>query len=167
MKEIPLSQGLVALVDDDMYEELSQYKWHAYKHRHTYYAIRNVQFYPGCRTTVKMHRQVMRAQSGEIIDHRDGNGLKNIRDNLRSVTNSQNCANRRSHVGSKSQYKGVSWHKQHCKWYSSIWDGKKQIFLGLFEDEIEAAKAYDRKALEVFGEFAKTNFPKEDYMRSA
>ncbi len=159
MKEIPLSQGLVALVDDEDYEELSQYNWHAYKHRNTYYAIRNLPIYPGLRTTAKMHRQVMRAQTDEMIDHRNGNGLDNQKHNLRIASSSQNAANKRARIGSTSEYKGVSWHKQHGKWYAAICIKRKQIFLGLFTDEVEAAKAYDRGAREHFGEFAKTNFP--------
>lgn len=161
MKEIPLSQGKVALVDDEDYEELMNYNWHASQSDHRFYAIRNVELYPGARTTVKMHRQVMRALPGENIDHKDGDGLNNTRGNLRIATTSQNCANKRASKGSKSQYKGVSWHKQHGKWYSAICYNYKQIFIGLYTDEIEAAKAYDRKAVELFGEFAKTNFPVE------
>ena len=167
MKEIPLSQGLVALVDDDMFEELNQYKWHAYKHRNTYYAIRNLEIYSGLRTTVKMHRQVMRALTGEIIDHRNGKGLDNQRDNLRVASSSQNSANKRMlEKGRKSKYKGVSWHKQHGKWYAGICHNYKQIFLGLHDDEVEAAKAYDRKAIELFGEFAKLNFPFTESLES-
>lgn len=165
MKEIPLSQGLVALVDDDMYDELMQYNWHAYKHRNTYYAVRNVELYPGARTTVKMHRQIMRALPGEIIDHKSGNGLDCQRENLRIATSSQNAANKRAHKGSKSKFKGVSWHKQHMKWYSCIQINGKQKFLGLFIDESEAARAYDRAAIEHFGEYAKINFPLEEYQK--
>lgn len=161
MKQIPLSQGLFALVDDEDYEELSQYKWHADKHRSTYYAKRNVQLYQDYRVAVKMHRQIMRATYGETIDHKNGNGLDNRKDNLRIATSSQNARNRRACAGSTSKYKGVSWHKQHGKWYVGIWhrEAKRHVFIGLFEDEIQAAKAYDRKAVELFGEFAKTNFP--------
>lgn len=145
-----------------MFEELSQYEWHAYKHRLTFYAIRNLEIYPGVRTTVKMHRQVMRALGGELIDHKNGKGIDNQRDNLRIASSSQNSANRRAaRKGSKSQYKGVSWHKQHGRWYAGICHNYKQIFLGLHDDEVEAAKAYDRKAIELFGEFAKLNFPEE------
>jgi len=165
MKEIPLSQGRVALVDDEDYEELIKYNWHAYRHRNTYYAIRNVELYPGARTTVKMHRQIMRALPGEIIDHKNGNGLDCCRNNLRIASSSQNSANKRIKAGSKSQYKGVSWHKQHGKWYACICRNYKQIFIGLFKDELEAAKAYDRKAIELFGEYAKTNFPLEEHQK--
>lgn len=149
------------MVDDEDYEELMQYNWHAYKHRNTYYAIRNVELYPGARTTVKMHRQIMRALPGEIIDHKNGKGLDCQRENLRIATSSQNAANKRAMVGSTSRFKGVSWHKQHGKWYSCIYskDKKKHVFIGLYDDEAEAAKAYDRKAIELFGEFAKLNFP--------
>jgi len=165
MKEIPLSQGLVALVDDDMFEELSKYNWHASKHRNTFYAIRNLEIYPGLRTTVKMHRQVKRALTGELIDHWNGNGLDNQLGNLRVASSSQNSANKRMlEKGRKSRYKGVSWHKQHGKWYACIFN-KKQIFLGLHTDEVEAARAYDRKAIELFGEFAQTNFPASDYVK--
>lgn len=104
MKEIPLSQGLVALVDDEDYEELSQYKWHAVKHRNTYYAVRNHPVYPSYRVNVKMHRQIMRAQENEIIDHKNGNGLDCQRNNLRIASSSQNAANRRAREGRKSEF---------------------------------------------------------------
>lgn len=163
MKEIPLTQGLVALVDDEDYEELMQYKWHACKHKYTYYAFRNHQVYPGYRISVRMHRQIMRAQANEIIDHINGNGLDNRKENLRIVSSSQNAANRRAHAGSKSRFKGVSWHKQHGKWAAYICYNYKHKHIGLFRDEIEAAIAYDRKAIELFGEYARTNFPLENY----
>lgn len=162
MKEIPLSQGLCALVDDDMFEELNKFKWHASKHRNTFYAIRNLEIYPGVRTTVKMHRQVKRALTGELIDHWNGNGLDNQLGNLRVASSSQNSANKRMlEKGRKSKYKGVSWHKQHGKWYAGICHNYKQIYLGLYDDEVEAAKAYDKKAIELFGVFAQLNFPTE------
>ncbi len=165
MGEIALTQGYVALVDDEDFEELNQYSWHISQNKHLIYAIRNHPVYPNYRITVKMHRQVIRAQNGEIVDHINGNGLDNRKENLRIVTGSQNCANKRAWVGRTSKYKGVSWHKQHSKWYVSIYANKKHVFLGLYDDEIKAAKAYDRKALEIFGEFAKTNFPAQEVLR--
>ena len=103
-----------------------------------------------------MHRLIMDAQERQEIDHADGNGLNNQKDNLRFCTHSQNHMNRKPTKGS-SKYKGVSWHKAAKKWNARITLNKKTVSIGYFDSEIIAAKAYDEKAIELFGEFAKLN----------
>ncbi len=160
MKEIPLSgksgYGLFAIVDDEDYEELSKYKWHAFKSRPTSatYAIRNP---PNKKTTRRMHRLIMNPKKGEQVDHINGNGLDNRKSNLRICTNTQNQYNRKLNRRNKTGYKGVHWNKEKCKYRASIRHNKKLVFIGDFNSPIEAAKAYDEKALELFAEFAKTN----------
>lgn len=160
MREIPLTQGQVALVDDEDFERLNTYKWHAHKMGNTYYAART-----GPRPDrhfIYMHHQIIgRPGTGCEIDHQDGNGINNQRYNLRLVTHEQNTMNRRSTKG-VSRFKGVSWHKDRNKWLSQIQTSRKRKYLGYFNSEEDAARAYDAAALEYFGEFAALNFQPEE-----
>lgn len=159
MKEILLTQGQVAKVSDEDYEELSKYKWYAARdhHAHNFYAGRGCCI-DGKWKNVKMHRVVMGAQVGEIVDHRNHDTLDNQRGNLRICTDAENKRNQRPRRGS-SIYKGICWCGDHSKWRSVVVFNKRHYHLGHFVDEVEAAWAYDIKARELFGEFALTNFP--------
>lgn len=159
MKQIPLTQGKFALVDDEDFEELSKHKWYANKIRWIFYAVRNIGTRPN-RKAILMHRQIMNAKKGQEIDHRNGDGLYNRKSNLRFCTTKQNQHNQKSQIGS-SRFKGVSWSKNNKKWLARIGFNYHQKYLGLFDNEIEAAKSYDQKAEEMFGEFANLNFPKK------
>lgn len=163
MKTIPLTQGKVALVDNEDYEWLMQWKWQAHnnEHRKSWYALRSVYLGGGRKNRINcliwMHRLILGTPQGMETDHINGDGLDNRRCNLRVCTRSQNAANRekkRDKVG----YKGVHWHKQTNKWRPRIKVNYKSISLGLFEDQEDAARAYDRAAMQHFGEFARTNF---------
>lgn len=155
MKTIQLTQGQVALIDDEDFETLNQFKWCAHKDPNTFYAER-VQTKP-IRKTIKMHRLIMSVPIGFEIDHKDGNGLNNQRNNLRICTRSENQMNRRKKENSSSIYKGVSFHKREGKWRAVIMINGKYIGLGDFDSEVEAAKAYNTKAIELFCEFANLN----------
>lgn len=161
MKKIPLTQGKFALVDDEDYERLNQHKWSASKHYNTYYAGRNTGKRPN-RGHIYMHRQILGLTKGDgkITDHFNDNGLNNQKANLRIVTNSENAyrAKTRKAINKTSKYKGVCWHKVPQKWVASIKYNGHLIYLGIFNTEIKAAKAYDVKAKELFGEFARFNF---------
>lgn len=151
MKTIPLTQGKFAIVDDEDYEWLMQWKWYAHKNgNNNYMAARRKKY-----KAILMHRTIMDAPSDKQVDHFDHNKLNNQRTNLRLCTNSQNCQNRISQRGS-SQYKGVRWNKN--RWMARIGINGKLIYLGLFINEVKAAKAYDKAAKESFGEFAYLNF---------
>lgn len=153
-KSIPLSKGLVAIVDDEDYDELSLVKWHADNRG---YAVRCVRFPIGPRK-ILMHRHIMQTGRGIEVDHIDGNRLNNQRSNLRTATSAENKRNQRPTRGGSSKYKGVTWNTRLQRWVAQIGVNRKSIYIGSFKDETEAAKAYDKAARQHFGEFACTNF---------
>ena len=150
MKEIPLTQGKVAFVDDADYEHLSRYKWYANKDYNTFYALRKKKNPDSGNTLVSMHAEIIGKRDGMVIDHVDGNGLNNQRDNLRHVTNRQNAQNRKAFQTSK--YPGVHWDKWHKKWRARIMlPGGKKKNIGCFVNEKDAYLAY-KAAVEDLGE---------------
>jgi len=150
MKEIELSQNRVALVDDSDLEWLSAWKW-CFDGR---YAVRREK---KSGNKLYMHRQILRISHGEITDHINQKSLDNRRCNLRVVTTAQNGMNRSNSRNHSSCYKGVHLETWTGRWRAQIKAGNKNIRLGRFDSEIEAARAYDRAALEHFGEFASLN----------
>lgn len=156
MKEIQLSQGKVALVDDEDYDWLNQFKWSAAKNAKTYYAIR-IDFTSGKRKTMTMHRLILNPPDKMETDHIDGNGLNNMRSNLRLSTSQQNKFNRKPF--GKSKYTGVAvWHRNGRRYIkASIYQDGRTISLGLFPTEEEAALAYNEAALKYRGEYARLN----------
>jgi hypothetical protein len=156
MKTIPLSQGRFALVDDIDYESLSSHKWCMGK----YYAMRTVRA-EGNDTTIAMHRQILSFPSGKEIDHINGNQLDNRRSNLRTCTHSENQRNSKRRKNNKSGYKGVCWCSSGNKWKVQLRDNGKVKCIGFFTCLIKAARAYDKAAKEMYGEFAWLNFPEE------
>jgi hypothetical protein len=158
MKLIPLTQGKFAMVDDEDYEKLNKYKWYAKKGRDTYYVARNSSLQNGIQTTIRMHREILNLTTEKtMIDHINHDTLDNQRHNLRVCTQSQNSMNQVSKRGT-SKYKGVSWHKLCGKWQSYIRINWKHTHIGIFTHEEDAARAYDKKAKELFGEYAYLNF---------
>lgn len=147
MREIKLTRGKVALVDDDDFEALSKFKWTATTSQHGWRAYRR----SGGRT-IYMHQQIM-GFPGSEVDHRDRDGLHNWRSNLRLATRSQQAANsdwKRPHG-----YRGIYPHRK--AWCARVTVMGKNHYLGSFQTKIEAANAYDRAALAAFGEFAVLN----------
>jgi hypothetical protein len=164
MKEVPLTQGKVALVDDEDYENVIQHKWSVLNknERHTSYAIMNVVNAEGNSSTRSMHRFLMNPPKGRYIDHIDGNGLNNQKANLRVCAQRDNVKNAKKHAASVSQYKGVSPVFTVLKWKAQIQIDEKKIFLGAFDSEAEAARAYNEAAIKYFGAFAKLNILPEE-----
>ena len=158
-RKIQLSKGKYATVDNDDFDWLSRYKWHTLKCVCTFYAQKTI-YKNGKTKTILMHREIMTAPTGLVVDHINHNGLDNRRRNLRIVTVAQNNWNSRRNISTdSSNYKGVSWSRNKCKWQAGISIDNKQKHLGYFEDEKEAAAAYDKAAEEHRGEFAVLNFP--------
>ncbi len=153
MKLIPLTKGLFAQVDDEDYDMLMRHKWQAHKSRNTYYANSAI-YENGKQIYLTMHRVIMKAEKGVLIDHKDRNGLNCQKSNLRKCNHSENNANRKS--SGYSRYLGVSFFRG--KWVAQITINKKTLLIGSFDSEKEAAIAYDKRALEVRGEFANPNF---------
>ena len=160
MKEIKLTQGQVALIDDEDFEYLNQFKWYAMKTKHNDYVSRD-EVINGVSTRILMHRLIMKTPVGVMTDHIDHNGLNNQKHNLRLCTNGQNLMNRRPRESSK--YLGVYVIKTIRKKsvYKSIRAditvNKKTIHLGSFKTEEDAALAYNEAALKYHGEFANPN----------
>lgn len=157
MKLILLTQGKVAIVDDEDYDKISKHKWYAGKMGNTYYAVRKSPRKHGKQRTLYMHNEILDIPLGFETDHKNHCGLDNRKVNLRPCTRSENQHNRKRQNGT-SQYKGVHWDKDTKKWQSQIGLNGKTIHLGQFCLETVAAKTYDAKAIEIFGEFANTNF---------
>jgi hypothetical protein len=147
---LSLPGGLSVLVDEQDAEWLSRYRWRAIRIRHTWYAVR-----ADSDGLVYMHREILDAPAGLIVDHRDGNGLNNTRANLRLVTARENAINAAKRAGCSSRHRGVDWCKSMRAWRVRVWpDGREQL-VGYYTTEEEAAEARRRAAVTVYGEFAR------------
>jgi hypothetical protein len=167
-KKIPTTMGKFAIVDESDYEELSKHKWHLKKVIRTnninYYVRRTNRSGVGP-STIYMHRQLMGYKDQLEIDHINGNGLDNRRSNIRFCTKSQNMRNRCNTGKNKTGYKGVFQDKRlnHMDYIAHLRLGKILKQSRRFRSLIDAAKAYDKMALEHYGEFANINFPIKEY----
>ena len=156
-KEIQLTQGKVAIVDDEDYDYLMQWKWYVCNKRYKFYAVRNIPISNNKQTIISMHRLIMKPDKGMVIDHLDGNPLNNQKNNLRICTHSDNMRNCKISIKNTSGYKGVSFLKKKNTYKSAIKFNKKTIYLGLFTNPVDAARAYNAAALKYHGEFAHLN----------
>lgn len=160
---IQLSQGKIGLLSD-CDNDLVAMKWYAWRslRGHVYYVLRTSS---GSDLKSSMHRVVLARMLGrallrrEHVDHINGDGLDNRRENLRLATASQNGCNRGSMSNNNSGYKGVVFQKNSKKWQAGTTSGGKYKYLGLYDNIIDAALAYDRYAYEHHGEFANCNYP--------
>lgn len=156
MREIPLTKGHVALVDDENYDSIIIFTWRSIPEKHTNYAIKG--WSP--ETHMQMANAVMgQPPKGYTWDHKDRNGLNNQKNNLRLATPQQNAANRTNTKKSLSSFRGVARYHLHHKWAARVKVDNKLIFLGFFDNKEEAARCYDKAAIKYFGEFANLNFP--------
>ena len=164
-KTIELTQGRVALVDDEDYEWLSKYRWFYNSSYRQGYANRNLRKADGKRTTAGMHRDILKHcgfdMSGLETDHKNHDKLDNRRKNLRPATFRQNQRNRKRYASNTSGYTGVALASGNRGWHAYIKYRGKQKFLGYFSNPEDAARAYDHAALELHSEFATLNLPEE------
>ena len=157
--EILLTRGFVAVVDDeDLDRVLAAGAWcaHVPQHKRTAYAVRAHARASGRRSLLGLHNFITGLP---FVDHMNGDGLDNRRANLRSATKSQNAMNSRRRSDNTSGFKGVSLTTSTGRWRALIVIGGRRRHLGYFEHAADAARAYDRAALDLFGDFARLNFP--------
>lgn len=154
---IPLTKGYVALVDRSDFNELSETSWYAIETSGGVYAARRIRENGSSRIQL-MHRYLLGEPEGLHVDHRDHNTLNNQRGNLREATPRDNQGNSRKQASATSCFKGVYWLSARSRWVAEIRaaDGGK-VRIGSFKDERDAALAYNRKAKELFGDFAHLN----------
>jgi len=153
-KQIPLTQGKFAIVDDEDYERVSKFKWRAHRGHTTWYGARTRGVIFG-RTNILLHRFIMDTPPGKQVDHIDGDGLNCTRKNMRECLPKENARNLRTPKNSTTGYKGVS--KRIRGWRAQIVVNDKQIYLGTFDSPESAAKAYNEAAKKYHGDFARLN----------
>jgi hypothetical protein len=153
VKRIPLTGGSYAYVDAADYEWLSRYNWRLYNGGDVARVEKGKMIF--------MHREIMQPPAGMVVDHIDGNKANNCRFSLRVCTPAENRRNRIKHANTSSRFKGVGYDKRSEKYYAKFGQQGHRLWLGYFDDEREAARAYDHKAVECAGPFAWVNFPEE------
>jgi hypothetical protein len=156
-KEIILTQGKVAIVDNEDYDYLNQFKWYASNKNGKFYVQKKITVSKNKTTCISMHRFIMKPNKGMVIDHLDGNPLNNKKNNLRICTHAENMRNSKIRINNKSGYKGVSYQENSNNYRASIRFNNIKINIGDFIDPIDAAKAYNAAALKYHGEFAHLN----------
>jgi hypothetical protein len=156
-KEIILTQGKVAIVDNEDYDYLNQFKWYASNKNGKFYVARTIRVSKNKKNYILMHRFIMKPDKGMVIDHLDGNPLNNKKNNLRICTHAENMRNSKININNKSGYKGVSYQENRNNYRASIKFNNKTINIGDFIDPIDAARAYNAAALKYHREFAHLN----------
>lgn len=160
-RRISLTKGKYAILDPDDFAWLNKHKWHISTGGGTFYAVRTTRLQNRKRLVIKMHRQVLKVPHHLFVDHINHNGLDNRKANLRPATCKENNRSRRKvRLNSfHSKYKGLTWYKREKRWAVRIMADRKSIFLGFFQNETDAARAYDNAAKKYHGDFAALNFP--------
>ncbi len=163
-RRIYLGENEWTILDQQDYCRLKHFKWVINGNGTKFYAARFIKIGPGKAKIMRLHREIMNPPEGLLVDHKNGDSLDNRRANLRLATHSQNtCNSRKTSSETSSRFRGVTFKKHIRKWAARIKYLGKEIYLGVFDSEIDAARAYDRAAIKYHGEFARLNFPREDY----
>jgi len=156
-RRIPLGEGKFTIVDEQDFYRFNNFNWCPQENGPDIYAVR---FVGNPKRIVSLHREIMGQPKGLVVDHRNNNGIDNRRENLRTGTQSQNLCNKaKTKLKTSSRFIGVHFDKKRTLWAATIRHNGRSVWLGRFENEIDAAKAYDKAAKKYHGEFARLNFP--------
>ena len=158
-RRIRLTEGKFTIVDPADFYRLNSFYWLTCGRNGNLYAARLIRTPTGRLNTILMHKEILDSPSGLLVDHINTDSLDNRRANLRLATHSQNsCNSRRDKSNTYSRFRGVSFSKRKQKWFAAIRADGKKIWLGYFDNEIDAAHAYDNAARQYHGEFSRLNF---------
>ncbi len=158
-RRIYLGEGQWTILEPPDYYRLKHFKWFVHGNQGKFYAHRKTIIKNEWTKTISMHREIMNAPKGKLVDHKNGDSLDNRRENLRFATHRQNLQNRRKTKSkTTSKFRGIFRYRKK-RWASLLKYRGKRIWLGIFDNEIDAAKAYDKAAKKYFGQFARLNFP--------
>jgi hypothetical protein len=160
-RRIYLGEGEWTILDHEDYYRLGNFKWHIKGNGKKFYVVRSAKNGSGRTKLLSLHREITNAPKGLVVDHRNRNTLDNRRANLRLATASQNMHNVQKKKNASSRFFGVYFIKNSGRWGAQIRFNGKDIWLGTFVNEIDAAMAYDAAAKKYYGEFARLNFPEE------
>lgn len=149
MKEIEITKGYKAIVDDDDYDKLCEYKWSANVSKNTCYVVSRING-----KNIGMHRFILNAEDGKDVDHINGNGLDNRKSNLRVCTHAQNLMNMKLRTDSTSGKKGVGFDKKSKSWRVQIIYNGIRKYLGRYKNKEDAINAREKAEIEFFGEYA-------------